>query len=53
VPCAVLFLKVFVKFITLLKRKIVVDVFMMKYGTIILSMLHKREREREREKEMY
>jgi hypothetical protein len=51
VSCAVLFLKVFEKIITLLKRKIVGDVFMIKYGTIILSMLHKRGRERERERE--
>ena len=41
-------LKFFVKFITLLKRKVVGDVVMMKYGTIILSMLHKRGTEREK-----
>jgi len=46
VSCAVLFLNVFVKFITLLKRMIVRDVLMMKYGTIILSILHKRGRKR-------
>jgi hypothetical protein len=43
----VLFLKVVVEVITLLKRKIVGDVLMMKYGTMILSVLHKKERERE------
>jgi hypothetical protein len=37
-----------VKVITLLTRNKVGDVLMMKYGTIILSMLQKRGREIER-----
>jgi len=45
--CAVLFIKVFVNIITLLKRKIVRHVLLMKYGTIILSMILKRVREGE------
>jgi hypothetical protein len=46
----VLILNAFVKFITLAERKIVGDALMMKYGTIILSMLHRRGRGRERER---
>jgi hypothetical protein len=48
VSCAVWFLNVFVKIITMLTRNKAGDVLMMKYGTIILSMLLVQNRGRER-----